>query len=202
MITKAFIKTLTARLLGPAGIGKIGQGARIRAPRKIDGSQFISIGDGTHILPHGWLCCLDKWRDSAFSPNMRIGDNVYIGHYCCITCISEIIIDDGCVLSEHVYITDCSHGLDPACGPILDQPLSSKGSVHLGKQCFLGYRAVIMPGVSLGDYCVVGANSVVTRSFPAYSMVAGSPARMIKQYSLSGRKWLEPKTGYDQHSRQ
>jgi acetyltransferase-like isoleucine patch superfamily enzyme len=195
VIAKELIKALRTRLLAPAGIAAIGQGSRIHGPRKIDGSQFISIGHGTHILSHGWLSCLDEWRGQKFAPRLNIGDNVYMGRYCCITCIAEIIINDCCVLSEHVYISDCSHGLEPDVGPIMDQPLISKGPVHLGRQCFVGYRAAIMPGVLLGDHCVVGANSVVTRSFPSYSMVAGAPARLIKQYSLSAQKWLESKTG-------
>jgi acetyltransferase-like isoleucine patch superfamily enzyme len=47
-----------------------------------------------------------------------------------------------------------------------------------------------MPGVALGDHCIVGANSTVTHSFPAYSMVGGSPARLLKQYCAEDRAWL------------
>ncbi len=71
------------------------------------------------------------------------------------------------MLSEQVYITDLSHGLQPDRGPIMKQPLESKGPVRIGPRCFLGYRTAIMPGVTLGESCVVGANSVVTRSFSA-----------------------------------
>jgi acetyltransferase-like isoleucine patch superfamily enzyme len=72
----------------------------------------------------------------------------------------------------------------------MSQPLHSKGPIVIGPDCFLGYRAVIMPGVTLGRHCVVGANAVVTRSFPDFSMVVGSPARLIKRYDPQSREWV------------
>jgi lipopolysaccharide O-acetyltransferase len=106
-----------------------------------------------------------------------------------LAAIGEITIGYGCVLSEHVYITDVAHGYDPAAGLIMAQPLTSKGPVRIGDYTFLGYRVSIMQGVELGEYCIVGSDSVVTHSFPAYSMVAGNPARLIKTYSLESRCW-------------
>lgn len=98
-------------------------------------------------------------------------------------------IGSGCVLSEHVYVSDIAHGLDPRGGFIMEQPLESKGPVRIGKNVFIGYGCSILPGVTLGDHCVVGTRSVVTHSFPAYSMIAGSPARVVKQYNPITGQW-------------
>jgi acetyltransferase-like isoleucine patch superfamily enzyme len=106
--------------------------------------------------------------------------------------IGKLTIGDGCVLSEHVFLNDCSHGLNPLAGPIMRQRLVHGGDITIGKSCFLGYRASIMPGVILGEHCVVGANSVVTRSFPAYSMIVGAPAKLIKVFSLDRGEWIAP----------
>lgn len=57
----------------------------------------------------------------------------------------------------------------------------------IGKQCFIGVNSVILPGVSIGDNCIVGAGAVVTKDVPANSVVAGNPAKIIKQDVRTGR---------------
>lgn len=52
---------------------------------------------------------------------------------------------------------------------------------HIGKNCFIGARSLIMPGVEIGDNCVIGAGSVVTKSVPPNCIVAGNPARILKE---------------------
>jgi acetyltransferase-like isoleucine patch superfamily enzyme len=174
----------------PLRIKKIGINTYINRPRRIDGPRSIEIGNNTNIGKNGWLSAIETYRNDKFSPLLKIGDDVYIGGYVCITCISKIIIDDRCVLSEHVYISDSSHGLDPKAGPIMKQKLLHKGDVYIGTDTFIGYRASIMPGVTLGKHCVVGAHSVVTRSFPDYSMIAGVPAKLIKEYCFKENNWI------------
>jgi acetyltransferase-like isoleucine patch superfamily enzyme len=52
---------------------------------------------------------------------------------------------------------------------------------HIGNHCFIGARSVIMPGVTIGDECIIGAGSVVTKDVPSHSIVAGNPARVLKE---------------------
>src|SRR6201999_387807 len=96
--------------------------------------------------------------------NIIVGDNVLIGYNSFFTAMHEISIGDGCVLSGHVYITDENHGFNPMAGPILEQPLENKGPVRIGNSCFLGYRVAILPGVSLGEHCVVVTGFTVSHS--------------------------------------
>jgi acetyltransferase-like isoleucine patch superfamily enzyme len=70
---------------------------------------------------------------------------------------------------------------------MMQQRLKSKGPVRIGAGSFLGYRAVVLPGVTLGPHCVVGAQAVVTESFAEGSMVAGNPARLLKRWD--GERW-------------
>lgn len=187
--TRKRLRSLAKRILYRPGGVRYGQDAFIHRPCVIHGASCISLGDRSIILRDGYLSALEAYGGMRYRPRIVIGNDVYVGRHAYLTAINEISIGDGCVLSEHVYVTDLMHGLHPERGPIMQQPLESKGPVRIGPRCFLGYRAAIMPGVSLGEHCLVGANSVVTRSFGAFSMLAGVPARLIKTYSPETKQW-------------
>ncbi|MCC6142626.1 MAG: acyltransferase [Candidatus Hydrogenedentes bacterium] len=175
----------------PLGLQWAGTGAKIARPRRIQGAKYISIGQGSRVLPDGELTCLDDYYGQKLRPRLVIGNDVYIGKNACFVCADSITIEDGCVLSDHVYISDNAHGMFPENGPIMRQPLILKGQVRIGRNTFVGYRVVIMPGVVLGEHCIVGANSVVTHSYPAHSMIAGVPARLLKEYDPSVNDWID-----------
>lgn len=177
-----------ALIYRPSGIS-YGKDSYVLRPCVIYGPSCIRLGDRSVVLRHGYLNAVEEYAGVRLQPKIVIGNGVYIGRYVYLTAMREITIGDGCVLSEHVYITDLMHGVQPGGTPIMEQPLESKGPVRIGAHCFLGYRAAVMPSVTLGEHCVVGANSVVTRSFPAFSMIAGSPAKLLKTYSFESNAW-------------
>ena len=67
-------------------------------------------------------------------------------------------------------------------------PLISK-QVIIGEGCWIGEKAIILPGVELGKRCIVAAGAVVTKSFPAYSLVGGVPAKVLKKYNFDYHSW-------------
>jgi acetyltransferase-like isoleucine patch superfamily enzyme len=102
---------------------------------------------------------------------IQIGDNVGCSG-ASIGAIEGIYIGDNVKLGANCVITDFDWHID-------DPRSGTPSSVHIGDNCWIGYGAVILKGVTLEKNCVVGANAVVTKSFKANSIVAGNPAAML-----------------------
>lgn len=126
--------------------------------------------------------CVDVGRDSSVhmgcfitGNRISIGKNTVINRRCYLDGRTGIRIGDNVSISPEVYILSLSH--------IVDDPYFNAigAEVVIGDYVWLGARAIIMPGVTLGDGCVVGAGSVVTKNFPPYSIIAGMPAKFIKK---------------------
>ncbi|WP_288425628.1 acyltransferase [uncultured Spirosoma sp.] len=180
MIAK-LVKSLSNIFLSSMYNIKFGNYSSISIPYlKIVNNGKIIIGNNTTLGKHTWIAAYGAYANQTFKPTIKIGDNVSIGNYLCLTAIDSIVINNGCLLSEYVFITDHFHGTDPNQGTPASQNLYSKGSTEIGENTFIGYRATILSGVKLGRHCVVGAHSVVNKSFPDYSVIAGVPARLIK----------------------
>ena len=92
-----------------------------------------------------------------------------------------------------MHITDHSHGYEDITKPIMPQELISKGPVVIEDDCWLGFGCEILSGVHIGRHSVVAARAVVTKDVPAYSIVAGNPARIVKQYNKETKKWEKVK---------
>lgn len=180
MYLRALASGLIDIALRPVGLKSVGARSRIYYPRILRGKRAISIGSGTRIHPHAWLEAIHAYGAQCFDPCIEIGDNVSIGQHVVITATSRVTIGDGCLFSQSVYISDTFHDVTlPSDAPLGELPLVMRGEVTIGRRCFIGIRACVLPGVTLGDGCVVGANSVVTQSFEAGSIIAGSPARRV-----------------------
>lgn len=189
MLLNKLLRRLAKRILyQPYGLKKFGRDSAFRLPRTLRNKECIEVGDAFLMGRYGLIFPVTQYEGVKYNPRVVIADNVYIGGFTQIHCASKIEIEDGCVLSEYCYISDISHGLDPNSGPIMKQPLITN-DVLIKKNTFVGYGCHILPGVVLGEHCVVGSNSVVTKSFSDYSMIAGSPAKLIKKYDLNKGNW-------------
>jgi spaU protein len=148
------------------------------------GAKYISVGARSDIQKHTYLTAWNSHNKTGCSPQIIIGSDCHIGAFNHITSIDKIEIGDGFVSGKWVTITDNSHGetnINSLKLPVSKRPIVSKGPVLIGKNVWVGDKATILPNVKVGDGVIIGANSVVTKDVPAYSVVAGNPAKIIKK---------------------
>lgn len=108
---------------------------------------------------------------------LRIGSNVQINDNCQIACAGKVDIGNDVLIASKVFVTDHDHDFKGSKLPI--EWGLNVSDVVIGDECWLGNGVHVLKGVMLGKRCIVGAGSVVTCSFPAGSVIAGVPAKLI-----------------------
>ena len=106
--------------------------------------------------------------------------------------IGPVEIGEQVIIAQHVVMSGLNHGYEDISRPIRQQPVSTKPIV-IEDECWIGANAVITAGVRIGKHSVVAGGSVVTKNVPPYSVVAGNPARVIKQYDVAQNVWMTVK---------
>ena len=168
-----------------------GEGSLIMwRPTTIFNEHYISIGRETLIGPDVALSAgMVPGQECISSPVVRIGDRCLIGRGSGIVGHFSIEIGDDVWTGHHVYITDQNHGYEDVTLPISRQSQPER-PVRIGDGSWLGHGAVVLPGVTIGRHVVIGANSVVTRDIPDFSVAVGSPARVIRRHDPD-KGWVD-----------
>jgi acetyltransferase-like isoleucine patch superfamily enzyme len=159
---------------------KRGKGSIIRATSRLD------------VLPYNQFNLGSKSIIEDFATinngvgNVNIGDNTLIG-------IGDVIIGpaeigNNIIIAQYVVISGLNHDFQSLELPISQQPVTKK-TIKIDDECWIGANVVITSGVQIGKHSVVAAGSIVTRDVPPYSVVAGNPARVIKQYNIHEAVW-------------
>lgn len=148
------------------------------------GGDCITIGSYCRFQKELYLTAWKNYAGGSFVPEISIGDHVSLGAYNHITASNKIVIGNGVLTGKWVTITDNSHG-DTGYDTLRilprKRPLVSKGPVIIGDNVWIGDKVTILSGVTVGEGAVIAANSVVTKNVPAYCIVAGCPAKVIKE---------------------
>jgi acetyltransferase-like isoleucine patch superfamily enzyme len=132
---------------------------------------------------------LEVGRDVVFEPlvwltggeqgRIRLGDGVLLNVGVMIASLELVEIGEHTMIANGSVVADSNHRFDDPTRPITHQGFTSKGPTRIGPNCWLGANVTVTSGVTIGERCVVGAGSVVVRDVPAFSVVAGAPAKVI-----------------------
>lgn len=156
---------------------------------EIQGAERISIGANTWVDKGCELSTIDSHFDQKLCGTLVLGKHVRIHHGSRITAAGSIVLEDNVLIAPEVFITDHNHGMDPRLsGGYSEQPLEVK-PVKIGEGSWLGQRVCVMPGVTIGKHCIIGAASVVTHDIPDYCMAVGSPAKVVKKWNAVTESW-------------
>ena len=112
-----------------------------------------------------------------FGRSIQIGKNVFINHACSFLDIGGISIEDDVQIGPRVNLTSENHPLDPE-----DRKTLLLSPVVIKRNAWIGAGATILPGVTVGENAVVAAGAVVSRDVPMNAVVAGIPAKIVKQF--------------------
>ena len=139
---------------------------------------FAEIGEGCYIEP--------PFHSNFGGAHVHFGKNVYANFN--LTCVDDthIYVGDYTMFGPNVIVATAGH-------PILPE-LREKGyqynmPIHIGKNCWIGAGAIILPGITIGDNVVVGAGSVVTKDLPSNVVAVGNPCRVLREVSEHDREY-------------
>lgn len=129
-----------------------------------------------------------------YGSHISVGKNFFANYNCTLLDVGKITIGDNCMLAPNVAIYTAGHPIHPDSR---NSGYEYGMDVTVGNNVWIGGNVVITPGVTIGDCCVIGAGSVVTRDIPAWTVAAGNPCRVIRGITEEDRKYLFHRQEFD-----
>lgn len=139
---------------------------------------FAEIGEGCYIEP--------PFHANFGGKHVHFGKNIYANFNLTLVDDTHIYVGDYTMFGPNVTVATAGH-------PILPE-LRQKGyqynaPVHIGKNCWIGAGAVIVPGITIGDNVVIGAGSIVTKNIPSNTVAVGNPCRVLREVNEHDREF-------------
>ena len=175
---------------------------RIDLPRRIINPDRMFLGNNVFLGPGSFMIAMTHYPTMTmehpekkqpiqrFNSKIIIGNNVTSTADLQIAAQSEITIENDVMFAANIHINDAFHGYENANEPYKYQKISRIAPVLIKRGCWIGQNVVILPGVTIGQYSIIGANSVVTKSVPDRCIAVGSPAKVMKQWDENANRWV------------
>lgn len=159
-------------------------GLRLTIPKniRISSPHKISIGDNCQFDEYVYLQVHHEGEKLIIKNNVRVNAFTHIQAY------SEIIINDYVLIAPFSHINSGNHGFDNMKEPIMNQAYKKAGIILIGKGSWIGRNSHILGNVQIGKNTVIGAGSVVTKSFDEFSIIVGVPARLIRKINANNNQ--------------
>lgn len=161
-------------------IHKKGKGASIRRKTRIDIMPWNKFYLGRDSTIEDFATINNGVGDLIIGDRTRIG----LGN----TLIGPITIGNDVIFAQNIVLSGLNHGYEDITMSIHDQKVTT-AEIRIEDEAWIGANAVVVAGVTIGKHSIVAAGSVVTKDVPPYSIVAGNPAKLIKQYNSKSKKW-------------
>ena len=147
----------------------------------LHGNVLDTLRDGRLEVGAHTLFEPDVWITIGDAGHVRIGSGTFLNIGTMVAAETLVEIGDHCMFANGCFVSDASHRFDDPERPVPWQGFTSKGPTRIGDNVWCGAHVVITTGVTVGERCVIGANSVVTRDLPPHSIAAGAPAKVLRQ---------------------
>ena len=155
------------------------RGAFVRWP--VHGNVLEMLREGRLELGEHTLLEPDVWLTAPGDARIRIGEGTFLNVGVMIAATELVEIGSHCMFANNCFVTDGNHRFDDPERPVAWQGFTSKGATRIGDNVWCGANVVVTSGVTIGERCVIGANSVVTEDLPAFSIAAGAPAKVLRR---------------------
>lgn len=159
-----------------------GKGSKVRRYTRMDVHPFNKFCLGDHSTIENFCTINNGVGDVLIGDRTLIGmGNVLIG---------PVKVGNDVILAQNIVMSGLNHEYRNVHLPIHAQPVTV-APITIEDECWIGANAVITAGVTVGKHCVIAAGAVVTKDIPPYSVAAGNPARVIKQYDEAMDEWVK-----------
>ena len=163
-------------LLASGGFASFGAHSVISPPIRLDRADRIAVGAGVFIARGCWLHAEGDEQTVA----IEIGDGTSIGAYSTLSATHSLRLGRNVLTAPGIYISDHSHEFGDPLRAVSAQGLTPAAAVEIGEGTWLGEGVVVCPGVRIGRFAVIGANSVVNTDIPDGGVAVGAPARVVR----------------------